>query len=288
MKFFYFFILTLTFAAISCNSDTDFPTEETDCQIVEISDGNKTVVLEKDTAWFVKSGEKKLFYCDKHKISAFFNTLRDLQLQGLSSYNGETGFKNIITIKKQSGKTVKTLKFNPVGNSPQLIGSCNGGKCYVVAVPGLKENPSVNFSPEKNYWKELSLLEISGENFSSIKVENFLDTIQSFSIVLKDGVLEFFDYKNEKNQEIKQKNLREYIGSIIGIYRAKEQFSALQLPENNKIYSLTVNGKKIDFFKKIDNGKPDFNLMYFSCGEDFGTATYFNFEKILIDADKLK
>jgi len=288
MKFFYFFILTLTFAAISCNSDTDFPTEETDCQIVEISDGNKTVVLEKDTAWFVKSGEKKLFYCDKHKISAFFNTLRDLQLQGLSSYNGETGFKNIITIKKQSGKTVKTLKFNPVGNSPQLIGSCNGGKCYVVAVPGLKENPSVNFSPEKNYWKELSLLEISGENFSSIKVENFLDTIQSFSIVLKDGVLEFFDYKNEKNQEIKQKNLREYIGSIIGIYRAKEQFSALQLPENNKIYSLTVNGKKIDFFKKIDNGKPDFNLMYFSCGEDFGTATYFNFEKILIDAEKLK
>jgi hypothetical protein len=288
MKFFYFFILTLTFAAISCNSDTDFPTEETECQIVEISDGNKTVVLEKDTAWFVKSGEKKLFYCDKHKISAFFNTLRDLQLQGLSSYNGETGFKNIITIKKQSGKTVKTLKFNPVGNSPQLIGSCNGGKCYVVAVPGLKENPSVNFSPEKNYWKELSLLEISGENFSSIKVENFLDTIQSFSIVLKDGVLEFFDYKNEKNQEIKQKNLREYIGSIIGIYRAKEQFSALQLPENNKIYSLTVNGKKIDFFKKIDNGKPDFNLMYFSCGEDFGTATYFNFEKILIDAEKLK
>lgn len=288
MKFFYFFILTLTFAAISCNSDTDFPTEETDCQIVEISDGNKTVVLEKDTAWFVKSGEKKLFYCDKHKISALFNTLRDLQLQGLSSYNGETGFKNIITIKKQSGKTVKTLKFNPVGNSPQLIGSCNGGKCYVVAVPGLKENPSVNFSPEKNYWKELSLLEISGENFSSIKVENFLDTIQSFSIVLKDGVLEFFDYKNEKNQEIKQKNLREYIGSIIGIYRAKEQFSALQLPENNKIYSLTVNGKKIDFFKKIDNGKPDFNLMYFSCGEDFGTATYFNFEKILIDAEKLK
>ena len=288
MKFFYFFILTLTFAAISCNSDTDFPTEETDCQIVEISDGNKTVVLEKDTAWFVKSGEKKLFYCDKHKISAFFNTLRDLQLQGLSSYNGETGFKNIITIKKQSGKTVKTLKFNPVGNSPQLIGSCNGGKCYVVAVPGLKENPSVNFSPEKNYWKELSLLEISGENFSSIKVENFLDTIQSFSIVLKDGVLEFFDYKNGKNQEIKQKNLREYIGSIIGIYRAKEQFSALQLPENNKIYSLTVNGKKIDFFKKIDNGKPDFNLMYFSCGEDFGTATYFNFEKILIDAEKLK
>ena len=288
MKFFYFFILTLTFAAISCNSDTDFPTEETDCQIVEISDGNKTVVLEKDTAWFVKSGEKKLFYCDKHKISAFFNTLRDLQLQGLSSYNGETGFKNIITIKKQSGKTVKTLKFNPVGNSPQLIGSCNGGKCYVVAVPGLKENPSVNFSPEKNYWKELSLLEISGENFSSIKVENFLDTIQSFSIVLKDGVLEFFDYKNEKNQEIKQKNLREYIGSIIGIYRAKEQFSALQLPENNKIYSLTVNDKKIDFFKKIDNGKPDFNLMYFSCGEDFGTATYFNFEKILIDAEKLK
>ncbi|MBR4678967.1 MAG: hypothetical protein IKO99_13320 [Bacteroidales bacterium] len=288
MKFFYFFILTLTFTAISCNSDTDFPTEETDCQIVEISDGNKTVVLEKDTAWFVKSGEKKLFYCDKHKISAFFNTLRDLQLQGLSSYNGETGFKNIITIKKQSGKTVKTLKFNPVGNSPQLIGSCNGGKCYVVAVPGLKENPSVNFSPEKNYWKELSLLEISGENFSSIKVENFLDTIQSFSIVLKDGLLEFFDYKNEKNQEIKQENLREYIGSIIGIYRAKEQFSALQLPENNKIYSLTVNGKKIDFFKKIDNGKPDFNLMYFSCGEDFGTATYFNFEKILIDAEKLK
>ncbi len=288
MKFFYFFILILTFAAVSCNSDTDFPTEETDCQIVEISDGNKTVVLEKDTAWFVKSGEKKLFYCDKHKIYAFFNTLRDLQLQGLSSYNGETGFKNTITIKKQSGKTVKTLKFNPVGNSPQLIGSCNGGKCYVVAIPGLKENPSVNFSADENYWKELSLLEISAENFSSIKVENFLDTAQSFSIVLKDGVLEFFDYKNEKNQEIKQENLREYIGSIFDVYRAKEQFSKLQLPENQKIYSLTVNGKKIDFFKKLDNGKPDFNQMYFSCGEDFGTATYFNFEKILIDAEKLK
>lgn len=288
MKFFYFFILILTFAAVSCNSDTDFPTEESDCQIVEISDGNKTVVLEKDTAWFVKSGEKKLFYCDKHKISALFNTLRDLQLQGLSSYNGETGFKNIITIQKRSGKTVKTLKFNPVGNSPQLIGSCNGGKCYVVAVPGLKENPSVNFSPEKNYWKELSLLEISAENFSSIKVENFLDTAQSFSIVLKDGVLEFFDYKNEKNQEIKQENLREYIGSIFDVYRAKEQFSKLQLPENQKIYSLTVNGKKIDFFKKIDNGKPDFNQMYFSCGEDFGTATYFSFERVLIDAEKLK
>lgn len=288
MKFFYFFILILTFAAVSCNSDTDFPTEESDCQIVEISDGNKTVVLEKDTAWFVKSGEKKLFYCDKHKIYAFFNTLRDLQLQGLSSYNGETGFKNTITIKKQSGKTVKTLKFNPVGNSPQLIGSCNGGKCYVVAIPGLKENPSVNFSPDENYWKELSLLDINGENFSSIKVENFLDTAQSFSIVLKDGVLEFFDYKNEKNPEIKQENLREYIGSIFGVYRAKEQFSALQLPENQKIYSLTVNGKKIDFFKKIDNGKPDFNQMYFSCGEDFGTATYFSFERVLIDAEKLK
>ena len=180
------------------------------------------------------------------------------------------------------------MKFNPVGNSPQLIGSCNGGKCYVVAIPGLKENPSVNFSSDENYWKELSLLEISAENFSSIKVENFLDTAQSFSIVLKDGVLEFFDYKNEKNQEIKQENLREYIGSIFDVYRAKEQFSKLQLPENQKIYSLTVNGKKIDFFKKIDNGKPDFNQMYFSCGEDFGTATYFSFERVLIDAEKLK
>jgi hypothetical protein len=288
MKFLYFFILTLTFAAISCSSDEDFSLEESDCQIVEISDGKKTVVLEKDTAWFVTAGGKKLFYCDKHKISALFNTLRDLQLQGLSSYDGAAGFKNIITIKKQSGKTVKTLKFNPVGNSPQLIGSCNGGKCYVVAVPGLKENPSVNFSPDENYWKELSLLDINGENFSYIKVENFLDTAQSFSIVLKNGALEFFDYKNEKNPEINQENLREYIGSIFGVYRAKEQFSKLQLPENQKIYSLTVNGKKIDFFKKLDNGKPDFNQMYFSCGEDFGTATYFSFERVLIDAEKLK
>ena len=284
MRNFYIFFTAFCMTFAACATDTDFSTEESDCQVVEIVSRGKSLTLEKDTAWYVKTSGGQKNYCDKHKVYTFFNTLRDIQLQGLSSYDENAAFDYVINIKKRGGKTIKILKFNAVPNSPQLIGSCNGGKCRIVAVPGLNESPASNFSSDENYWKELSLLEINAENFSDLKVKNFVDSLQSFSIFLKGGVLEFFDYKNAKITNAPQEKLRGYLGSIFGTYRAKEYLSELKLPENQKIYSLTVNGRKIDFYKKAG----DFNLMYFSTEDGCGTATYFSFERVLTDAEKLK
>ncbi|MBR4265568.1 MAG: hypothetical protein IKQ46_05875 [Bacteroidales bacterium] len=293
MKKIYLLIFSLTSIFASCTDDTDFSTQEADCEVIEIQNNNKIVTLEKDTAWYLSENGEKQFYCDKFKIYAFFNVLRDITLQGLSKADKNSDFKYIITVKTKSGRTTKTIKFEPISNTPQMIASCNGGKCYVVAIPGLKESPTASMSAEKDYWKNLSLLEILPENISALKIINYIDSTESFAIHTQGNN---FEVKNCKNEiiEIEQTNIRQYLGSISGTYRAKEYLQKLDLPEKSKIYDFEITSKlgittKISFYKKLDsNGKPDFNLMYFSDEKAFGTAKYFDFEKILIDLKRLK
>ncbi|MBR6277991.1 MAG: hypothetical protein IKR41_04465 [Bacteroidales bacterium] len=294
MKTKIFFPIFLAFFCliVSCNTDTDFSTLESDCQIVEIIDKAKTLTLEKDTAWYVSSDNSPQFYCDKHKITTFFNVLRDLQLQGLSSYDEKLGFEFEIRIKKKNGKVVKTLGFNPVPNSPQLIGSCNGGKCYIVAIPGLQENPSCNFSTDPGYWKNLSLLDLVAEKISFLKVVNYIDTLQSFSIKINDNAFLVQDFFG-KEVDASQSRVRGFLGSLSGVYRAKEYFEKLDLDEKDKIFSLSIEtfppleSIGFDFYKKYSNGKPDFNLMYFKTDVSCGTVTYYDFERFFIELNLL-
>ena len=272
--------------ALGCNNYEDFSINEEKCKTIEIISDNQTLELGKDTAWFVKKNDTKLFYCDKHKIETLFNVLRDFQIQGLSSYDEKSTFKKEIIAKNSSGKTIKHLKLNPTGNS--MIGSCNNGKCFILYIPGLNQNPESNFSSDINYWKELSLLEINLENFSTLKIENFIDTLQSFSITKKGDFLEIYDYKNQKQSDISQENIKQFLGSVFGVYKAKKYLSKIELPENQKIYTISTYNQKISFYKKYNNGQPDFNQMYFSDSQDFGTVTYFAFEKLLVDLDYLR
>lgn len=290
MKKYFLLISALMLIAASCNNDTNFSTQESDCEVVEITSKNQTITLERDTAWFVSKNNEKQFYCDKFKTYTFFNVLRDLQLQGLSGYS-KNDFEYEINIKTHSGKTVKSLRFNAVPNSSQMIGSCDGGKSYIVGIPGLNENPSVNFSASTDYWKNLSLLEIIPENISRIEIKNYIDSTQSFAVAYENN--DFVAKDLEGNTlKLSSTNIRNYLGSIAGSYRAKEYLEPSALPEDHKIYELTIANNlgietKIKFYKKFDNGKPDFNLMYFECGNEFGTAKYFDFEKILKDLSSL-
>jgi len=289
MKKYWIIVLTL-FALNSCADDRDFQVVETEVGGVEIIDGNKNLHLAKDTAWYVSDADgHRLCSCDEYKIAAFFNVLRDVQVMGLSNHPQDGAFDSEIILRKPSGSEIKNIRLKAVAGSSQMIGSVDGGKCYIVGVPGLNVNPIVNFSAAADYWKDLSLLELTPYNISKISVENFADPAQSFFI---SAVADGFEIRGADGNiitNIPEQSIREWLGSIAGTYRAVKYVDAEQFAPADSIFRLNVRTRlgdeeSVTFYKKNN----DFNLMFFSKGNEKGLAKYYDFDRVLVEVAGVK
>ncbi|MCR5454844.1 MAG: hypothetical protein K6F33_07660 [Bacteroidales bacterium] len=289
MRKFCFLILTF-FTLIACTDDTDFQVVEDEVgQVQFVGNGNK-ILLARDTAWYVADADgRRLYSCDEYKIEAFFNVLRDVQVMGLSTHAQDGAFDVDVQLMKQSGSVIKNIRLKSVAGSPQMIGSVNGGKCYVVGVPGLNVSPIVNFASTAEYWKDLSLLELTPYNISKISVENFADPAQSFFIsTVADG----FEIRgNDGNiiDGIDEQSVRHWLGSIAGTYRAARYVDAEHFAPTDSLFRLRVRSRvgiedEIVFFKK-DN---DFNLMFFQKNGERGLAKYYDFDNLLVELEGVK
>lgn len=276
----------------ACGGYPDFATQPSDCHAIRITHNNNQLTLCKDTAWYVDNNGSPLFYADNGKTEALLNTLADMSIQGISTYNPEKGFQYKVEILNSSNKVSKTLEFNPIAQSPNLVGSCNGSESYIVGIPGLSISPSINFNPDPDYWKNLALLEIFAPNISKISVTDFINPEQSFFISTNLDTFVIKNYKNEP-QSIPQSNIRQWIGAL-GSFHAAEYCQVASLPDSLKIYQVATTTKtgyesKITFYKKyLSDESPDFNRMYFSTLDATGTAKYFDFDLLLIGIDKLR
>ena len=291
-------VTLILFAAIilsACSDDTNFSVDEHQIGDIDIKCGDKNIRLRCDTSWYISDNDgRRLYSCDEHKMSTFFNVLRDIQVMGLCPLEHLGSFDAEVSLKKHSGSVVKTLRLNAVQGAPQMIGCVDDGKCYVVGVPGLKVSPICNFVADVEYWKDLSLLELSPYNITKISVENYIDTLQSFFVsLLDDGSYVATDNNGVRINDIDEQNIRLWLGSIAGKYRAVEYIDTLNVANKDIIYRLKISSRigtedSITFYKKFNGSNPDFNNMYFRKGNEIGIAKYYDFDKLFIDADRLK
>lgn len=279
----------------SCGDDSNFTVNQDDCSSFNIvSKDGASISVARDTAWSVVSADgKTVCPADAHKIAAFFNVLRDIQVMGMSQKSPDDVFDCEIIVRNGSGREVKRLRFSNVPGSPNMIGSADGGKCYIVGVPGLNQSPIVDFSSQVEYWKDRSLLYFSADNISRISVENLKDPRQSFFVATSaDGYSVQDDGGNAL--DISSTAVRKWLGGISGVYRAADYADGLNLNDDDAIYRLAVKNclgieETIIFYRKfLPDGKPDFNQMYFRKGADIGTAKYYDFDKVLVDVDRLR
>lgn len=289
MKKYWIIVLSL-FALISCSDDKDFQVVEDEVGKVEIVSGGKDLHLAKDTAWYVSDAEgHRLCSCDEYKISAFFNVLRDVQVMGLSNHPQDGVFDSEIILKKPSGSEIKKIRLKSVVGSSQMIGSVNGGKCYIIGVPGLNVSPIENFSAAAGYWKDLSLLEVMPDNISKISVENFADPAQSFFISTVADGFEIRGADGNIIPGIDEQSIRRYLGGIAGKYRAAQYVDAQHFTPADSLFRLSVRTRigdeeTIVFYKK----EGDFNQMFFRKGVEQGLAKYYDFDKVLVEVEGVK
>ena len=280
---------------VACADDTDFQVNESDVGTVEIRDGEgNSIHFAKDTAWYVADADgKKIYNCDEYKISAFFNVLRDVQVMGLSTHPQDGEFDSEVILKKSFGGVLKKIRLKSVAGSPQMIGSVDGGKCYFVGVPGLNVSPISNFVATADYWKDLSLLELTPYNISKFSVENFIEPLQSFFISTVADGFEIRGIDGNIVAGVGEEAVRHYLGGIAGVYRAAQYVDAADFTPADSIYRLKIRTRvgdedSIIFYKKINGSQPDFNQMYFRKGGEQGLAKYFDFDKVLVDLEMLK
>lgn len=293
MKISNLLLLLITVCIVGCDGYPDFSVQQENCSMVRITHEGADITLKSDTAWYVDLNGEKLFYADRNKIDALFNTLKDINIQGISSFNPENNFQYTIEVYNLRGKLNKTLKFNSIASSPNMVGSCNGSKCYVVGIPGLNISPTINFNPDPSYWKNLALLEVYAQNISQISITHFNDPEQSFSISLNIDTFIVKDFEN-KPLAIPQDNVRQWLGAL-GTFRAAEYCTSPILPDSLKLSQVAIKTKSgesenVIFYKKtLDNGTPDYNQMWFITPEGAtGKAKYFDFDMLLIGVEKLK
>ncbi len=293
MKKFLFLVLT-AITLFACTDETDFSVDETEIGGVEIRGNNHSVNLLRDTSWYIADNEgRRINSCDEYKISAFFNVLRDVQVMGLSNHPQNGDFDSEVVLKKNSGKILKTIRLKSVAGSSQMIGSVDGGKCYFVGVPGLNVSPISNFASTADYWKDLSLLELTPDNISKISVENFLEPEQSFFISTVADGFEIRGIDGNFIAGISEQNIRRYLGGIAGTYRAAQYVDVQHFTPADTICRLSVrtrlgDDESIIFFKKMNGSQPDFNLMFFRKNGEHGLAKYYDFDKVLVEAEGLK
>ena len=293
MKISNLLLLLITVCIVGCDGYPDFSVQQENCSMVRISHEGADITLKSDTAWYVDLNGEKLFYADRNKVDALFNTLKDINIQGISNFNPENNFQYTIEVYNLRGKLNKTLKFNSIASSPNMVGSCNGSKCYVVGIPGLNISPTINFNPDPSYWKNLALLEVYAQNISQISITHFNDPEQSFSISLNIDTFIVKDFEN-KPLAIPQDNVRQWLGAL-GTFRAAEYCTSPILPDSLKLSQVAIKTKSgesenVIFYKKtLDNGTPDYNQMWFITPEGAtGKAKYFDFDMLLIGVEKLK
>lgn len=293
MKISNLLLLLITVCIVGCDGYPDFSVQQENCSMVRISHEGADITLKSDTAWYVDFNGEKLFYADRNKVDALFNTLKDINIQGISNFNPENNFQYTIEVYNLRGKLNKTLKFNSIASSPNMVGSCNGSKCYVVGIPGLNISPTINFNPDPSYWKNLALLEVYAQNISQISITHFNDPEQSFSISLNIDTFIVKDFEN-KPIAIPQDNVRQWLGAL-GTFRAAEYCTSPILPDSLKLSQVAIKTKSgesenVIFYKKtLDNGTPDYNQMWFITPEGAtGKAKYFDFDMLLIGVEKLK
>lgn len=283
-------IFVAIFTLISCSDDTDFQVDYNEVGQVEIVGNGNRIRLAKDTAWYVSDADgRRLCSCDEYKIAAFFNVLRDVQVMGLSNHPQDGAFDSEIILRKPSGGEIKNIRLKAVAGSSQMIGSVDGGKCYIVGVPGLNVNPIVNFSVAADYWKDLSLLELTPYNISKISVENFADPAQSFFISTVADGFEIRGMDGNVISDIPEQSIRQWLGSIAGTYRAVKYVDAEQFAPADSIFRLNVRTRlgdeeSIIFYKKAN----DFNLMFFSKGDERGLVKYYDFDRVLVEVAGVK
>lgn len=289
---FKFVIAAVMMVAVSCSQYPDFSVKESDCYALRIINQQSDIMLKKDTAWYVETNGEKQFYADHKRIQSLFNTLKDIDIQGISSYNPNKDFNYTIEVIKKNGKVSKTLKFNPIASSPNLVGSCNGSDCYIVGIPGLNISPAVNFNSNADYWKNLSLLEISASNIAKISITNYADLAQSFTISTNIDTFVISNYQGEP-LPIMQDNIRQWLGTL-HTFNADEICPTPTLPDSLKLYQVSLTTKSgiqnnITFYKKnLPNGSPDFNKMWFISENASGTVKYFDYDILLVGVDYLK
>lgn len=293
MKISNLLLLLITVCIVGCDGYPDFSVQQENCSMVRISHEGADITLKSDTAWYVDLNGEKLFYADRNKVDALFNTLKDINIQGISSFNPENNFQYTIEVYNLRGKLNKTLKFNSIASSPNMVGSVDGSKCYVVGIPGLNISPTINFNPDPSYWKNLALLEVYAQNISQISITHFNDPEQSFSISLNIDTFIVKDFEN-KPLAIPQDNVRQWLGAL-GTFRAAEYCTSPILPDSLKLSQVAIKTKSgesenVIFYKKtLDNGTPDYNQMWFITPEGAtGKAKYFDFDMLLIGVEKLK
>lgn len=293
MKISNLLLLLIIVCIVGCDGYPDFSVQQENCSMVRISHEGADITLKSDTAWYVDLNGENLFYADRNKIDALFNTLKDINIQGISNFNPENNFQYTIEVYNLRGKLNKTLKFNSIASSPNMVGSCNGSKCYVVGIPGLNISPTINFNPDPSYWKNLALLEVYAQNISQISITHFNDPEQSFSISLNIDTFIVKDFEN-KPLAIPQDNVRQWLGAL-GTFRAAEYCTSPILPDSLKLSQVAIKTKSgesenVIFYKKtLDNGTPDYNQMWFITPEGAtGKAKYFDFDMLLIGVEKLK
>ena len=293
MKISYFFLFMITLLAVACGGYPDYTIEPSECGMVRITHNSKSITLKKDTAWYVDIDGNNLFYADRGKIEALLNTLRDINIQGISNHDPKKDFQYTVEVFNQSERLTKTLKFNAIPSSANMVGSVDGSQCYVVGIPGLNISPSINFNPDPSYWKNLALLEVYAQNISQISVTHFNDPGQSFSISLNIDTFVVKDYEN-KPIAIPQDNVRQWLGAL-GTFRAAEYCVSPILPDSLKLSQVAIRTKSGDsqaivFYKKsLADGSPDYNRMWFITPDGAtGTAKYFDYDILLIGVEKLR
>lgn len=278
----------------SCADDTRFYVDKDECAGFQIVQGSQLISISRDTAWsIVDEAGNVVCPADAHKISAFFNVLRDIQVMGMSQKDASGSFDCEVRILGESGRAVRNLRFSAVPGSSNMIGSSDGGKCYVVGVPGLNQSPIGDFSAALEYWKDRSLLCISAENLSMISVCNYVESAQSFQVSTSVDAFEVRDAQGDV-VDIQLTSIKRWLGGISGVYRADGYVDSLPSADGDIIYRLKTRTRlgledSVVFYRKyMPDGKPDFNKMYFRKGADVGTAKYFDFDKLLVDLDALR
>ncbi len=284
------FLILIFFTLIACSDDTNFQVMEDDVYQVQMVNNDHKILLARDTAWYVADADgRRLYSCDEYKIAAFFNVLRDVQVMGLSNHPQDGAFDVDVQLMKQSGGVIKNIRLKSVAGSPQMIGSVNGGQCYVIGVPGLNVSPIVNFAATAEYWKDLSLLELTPYNISKISVENFAAPAQSFFVSSVANGFEIRGIDGNIIDGIDEQSVRHWLGSIAGTYRAAKYVDAAHFSSADSLFRLRVCSRvgtedEILFYRKAN----DFNLMFFQKNGEYGLAKYYDFDNLLVELEGVK
>lgn len=279
-KLFFTLFVIISFAA--CVDNTDFSINPQKCKSLTISDtAQKSLTLIFTDKWYVKTDNGN-FPADTSKLTALFNTLRDMLPVGSAPESFKKAFSIRVSAFDNNNNLIKTLDLGAVASTSDLIICRDSDKPYVASVPGLDINPIQNFSVNPSYWFYSVLSDIPFSHISFLSVENFENHEASFKIILQDNKFIITDFE-DKLLEVDKQSIANYLCAY-GIFSAAEITD--NIVDTEKFYQLKAtftSGRILDitFYKKYNNNSPDYNLMWFRSGSLCGTVKYFDVDLLL-------